>query len=573
MITTTKKNMLLGTFGLLVALLISAFSNNADAADNAFVQADLTKAEQQWLVKHPNVKLAMPRQPILKRSTAMIISLGVFLIVFMTALWILTLYKTKESLRISENKIRQQANFDSLTGLYNRHKFYEILSEEIEIAKEHEESFALFFLDLDEFKEVNDTLGHGVGDALLRRVANRLRNRVRSRDIVARLGGDEFTIIISNVEKMDSVKAIAKNVCESISAEFKIQGHSINVSTSIGITCFPHDADTDEEILINADQAMYASKNNGRNRYTFFTDSMRDARIERSQTLQDLRIAVDTDQLELFYQPIVDFRTGKVVKAEALIRWHHPEKGLVFPGTFIELAEESGIIHEIGEWIFESAAHQAAEWRKTYETDFQISINTSPIQYRDNGINVLAWDNYLTANNIDGSAIIVEITEGLLMESSHGVKNKLLALRDNGIEVAIDDFGTGYSSLSYMKKFDIDYLKIDQSFIATLSPDSEDLALCEAIIVMAHKLGCKVVAEGIETMNQYQLLKDADCDAGQGYLFSKGLPAGEFEKLLIKEQSKHTALFNGKKVITYQSEELAEEQSEHMIEEAEEVEA
>jgi len=565
--------MLLGTFGLLVALLISAFSNNADAADNAFVQADLTKAEQQWLVKHPNVKLAMPRQPILKRSTAMIISLGVFLIVFMTALWILTLYKTKESLRISENKIRQQANFDSLTGLYNRHKFYEILSEEIEIAKEHEESFALFFLDLDEFKEVNDTLGHGVGDALLRRVANRLRNRVRSRDIVARLGGDEFTIIISNVEKMDSVKAIAKNVCESISAEFKIQGHSINVSTSIGITCFPHDADTDEEILINADQAMYASKNNGRNRYTFFTDSMRDARIERSQTLQDLRIAVDTDQLELFYQPIVDFRTGKVVKAEALIRWHHPEKGLVFPGTFIELAEESGIIHEIGEWIFESAAHQAAEWRKTYETDFQISINTSPIQYRDNGINVLAWDNYLTANNIDGSAIIVEITEGLLMESSHGVKNKLLALRDNGIEVAIDDFGTGYSSLSYMKKFDIDYLKIDQSFIATLSPDSEDLALCEAIIVMAHKLGCKVVAEGIETMNQYQLLKDADCDAGQGYLFSKGLPAGEFEKLLIKEQSKHTALFNGKKVITYQSEELAEEQSEHMIEEAEEVEA
>ena len=565
--------MLLGTFGLLVALLISAFSNNADAADNAFVQADLTKAEQQWLVKHPNVKLAMPRQPILKRSTAMIISLGVFLIVFMTALWILTLYKTKESLRISENKIRQQANFDSLTGLYNRHKFYEILSEEIEIAKEHEESFALFFLDLDEFKEVNDTLGHGVGDALLRRVANRLRNRVRSRDIVARLGGDEFTIIISNVEKMDSVKAIAKNVCESISAEFKIQGHSINVSTSIGITCFPHDADTDEEILINADQAMYASKNNGRNRYTFFTDSMRDARIERSQTLQDLRIAVDTDQLELFYQPIVDFRTGKVVKAEALIRWHHPEKGLVFPGTFIELAEESGIIHEIGEWIFESAAHQAAEWRKTYETDFQISINTSPIQYRDNGINVLAWDNYLTANNIDGSAIIVEITEGLLMESSHGVKNKLLALRDNGIEVAIDDFGTGYSSLSYMKKFDIDYLKIDQSFIATLSPDSEDLALCEAIIVMAHKLGCKVVAEGIETMNQYQLLKDADCDAGQGYLFSKGLPAGEFEKLLIKEQSKHTALFNGKKVITYQSEEPAEDHSEHMIEETEEVEA
>jgi len=557
--------MLHSILSFLAALIICVLSGNAQAVDSVAApeQVQLSVVEKQWLAKHPNVQLATQNQALLKRSTAIIISLIAFLVAAITAIWIYTLYKAKESLRVSEAKIRQQANFDSLTGLYNRHKFYEILSEEIDQAKDHGENFALFFLDLDEFKEVNDTLGHAIGDALLRRVANRLRNRVRSRDIVARLGGDEFTIIISNVKNIDDLKSIAKNVCEAISSEFMIQGHSINVSTSIGITCYPHDAETDEEILINADQAMYTSKNNGRNRYTFFNDSMREARIERSQTLQDLRFAVENDELELFYQPIVDLQTGKLIKAEALIRWHHPEKGLVFPGTFIELAEESGIINEIGEWSFQSAALKAAKWRKEYAPDFQISLNTSPIQYRESGINVESWGDFLTENGVHGSAIIVEITEGLLMESNHAIKNKLLALRDNGIEVAIDDFGTGYSSLSYMKKFDIDYLKIDQSFIATLSPDSEDMALCEAIIVMAHKLGCKVVAEGIETMNQYQLLKDVDCDAGQGYLFAKGLPADEFEELLIKEQSKSTAMLGGgKNSLTYAADKKGKKASE-----------
>ena len=556
--------MLYGIFSFLVALMFFTTSDSAIAADSVSDIPNLTIGEQQWLDRHPNVKKATEKKPLLKRSTAVLISLAVLFLSAITAVWIYALYKAKEELRISEAKIRQQASFDSLTGLYNRHKFYEILSEEIEQSKDENLSFALFFLDLDEFKEVNDTLGHAVGDALLRRVANRLRNRVRSRDIVARLGGDEFTIIISDVQKIEDLHSIAKNICEAVSSEFLIQGHSINVSTSIGITCFPQDADSDEEILINADQAMYASKNNGRNRFTFFDDSMRDARVERSQTLQDLRYAVENRELELYYQPIVDFQTGKLVKAEALIRWHHPRKGLVFPGAFIELAEESGIINEIGEWTFKTAALKAAEWRKAYEPAFQISLNTSPIQYRDNGINVEAWGQYLQDNGVNGGAIIVEITEGLLMESSYAVKEKLLALRDNGIEVAIDDFGTGYSSLSYMKKFDIDYLKIDQSFIATLAPNSEDMALCEAIIVMAHKLGCKVVAEGIETMNQYELLKNVDCDAGQGYLFAKGLPAGEFEKLLIKEQSKNTALLSNKNGLTHRNYNLTEDQPDEM---------
>ena len=532
--------MLCGIFSALIALLILSLSERSFAAEVELGHSQLTQAERQWIINHPNVELAIPDQAKLHRSTAIIISIVAFIVTGLTALWIFTLYKAKENLRISEAKIRQQANFDSLTGLFNRHKFYEILREEIDQSRETKKGFALFFLDLDEFKDVNDTLGHGVGDALLRRVANRLRNRVRSRDVVARLGGDEFTIIISNVKRTEDLASIAQNVCDAISSEFMIQGHSINVSTSVGITQFPADANSADEMLINADQAMYASKNSGRNRYTFFDDSMRESRIEKGQTLQDLKHAVERDQLELYYQPIIDFQTGRVVKAEALIRWHHPERGMIPPGSFIRLAEESGIIHEIGEWSFRSAALMAAKWRQQFDPNLQISLNTSPVQYRENGINIESWGEFLVQNGVNGSAIIVEITEGLLMESSSAVKEKLLALRDNGIEVAIDDFGTGYSSLSYMKKFDIDYLKIDQSFISTLSADSEDMALCEAIIVMAHKLGCIVVAEGIETMSQYQLLKDAGCDTGQGYLFSRGLPAGEFEKLLVKEQSKHS---------------------------------
>ena len=554
--------MLIGMISALMILMICSISGKAFALEQVANQPHLTAEEQQWIADHPNIKLHVPNQTLLQRSTAIIISLVILIISILASFWILTLYRAKESLRVSEAKIRQQANFDSLTGLYNRHKFYEILNEEIDHARDRKQTFALLFLDLDEFKEVNDTLGHGVGDALLRRVANRLRNRVRSRDVVARLGGDEFTIIINNVKKQEDLASIAQNVCDAISSEFMIQGHSINVSTSIGITQFPIDADSAEEILINADQAMYASKGSGRNRYTLFTDEMRLTRIERSQTLQDLKFAVERNQLELYYQPIIDFQTGAIVKAEALIRWHHPERGMIPPGLFIGLAEESGMINEIGEWSFKSAAITAAKWRQEIDPDLQISINTSPVQYRENGIDVNAWGEFLIKNGVNGSAIIVEITEGLLMESSAGVKDKLLALRDNGIEVAIDDFGTGYSSLSYMKKFDIDYLKIDQSFISTLAADSEDMALCEAIIVMAHKLGCKVVAEGIEAMCQYELLKNAGCDTGQGYLFSKGLPTDEFEQLLIKEKSKQTALFNNQDALTKNQGDLFEGQQE-----------
>ncbi|MCL4163876.1 UNVERIFIED_CONTAM: hypothetical protein GTU68_046256, partial [Idotea baltica] len=385
------------------------------------------------------------------------------------------------------------------------------------------EKFALLFLDLDEFKDVNDTLGHYTGDELLKLVGERLRKCVRRDDIIGRLGGDEFIIILNTASDRRVIQSIARSVGNSLEQEFNIEGHRINVSTSIGITLFPDDASTSDELLINADQAMYACKNSGSNGFCFFDEAMRDAMIQRNDTLRDLKLAIVNNQLELHFQPILSLSNHRIVKTEALIRWNHPERGLIPPNEFIRLAEESGQINEIGEWVFRDAAKHAAKWRREFSPEFQVSINASPLQFRDNGIKIDEWVNYLHELGETGDAIIVEITEGLLMETGSGVKSKLLSLRNAGIEVSIDDFGTGYSSLSYMKKFNIDYLKIDQSFVYNLSHDSEDMALCEAIIMMAHRLGCKVVAEGIETKTQRDLLKNASCDFGQGYLFAKPL--------------------------------------------------
>lgn len=480
----------------------------------------------------------MQIHPQVRRSTAIGLAAIAALALVLSAIWIITLYKARRALRRSERKNRHQANIDSLTGLINRRYMYEVLGSETAKPKNAEYGFALLFLDLDEFKEINDTLGHSIGDELLKAVADRLVGCVRINDTVGRLGGDEFIIILKAIHQQENIERIAQDVCKALSAEFIIQNHHINVSTSIGITQFPKDATTADDLLINADHAMYAGKNNGGNGYCFFNDAMREAMIKRNETLRDLKLAVTENQFELHYQPILNFKTGEITKAEALIRWRHPQQGLISPEIFIQLAEESGQINEIGEWVFKQAAQQVAIWQKKYSPTFQISINTSPLQYRDNGIDIDSWCVYLEQLGLAGQSIIVEITEGLLMESSSAVKEKLWSLRDAGIEVAIDDFGTGYSSLSYLKMFDIDYLKIDQSFVSNLVADSEDVALCEAITVMAHKLGCTVVAEGVEKEGQSQLLQKAGCDFGQGYLFSKPLPADEFVELLTTSQLK-----------------------------------
>ena len=431
--------------------------------------------------------------------------------------------------------IWQQANFDSLTGLPNRLMFRDRLEQEIRKSHRAGLPLALMFIDLDGFKEVNDTLGHGVGDELLKEAAQRLVSCVRESDTVARLGGDEFTIILGELAAPGSVERIAQNILQKMAMPFHLEEEVAYLSASIGITFYPNDATELEDLLKNADQAMYAAKDGGRNRRNYFTPSMQETAQARRRIASDLRRTIAENQLRVYYQPIVDLATGTVEKAEALIRWQHPKRGLISPADFIPIAEDTGMISEIGDWVFREATTQAARWRASHRPDFQISINTSPAQYRNSGINYDAWLRHLEGIGLPQQGVAVEITEGLLLETSASVTNQLLRFRDSGIHVSLDDFGTGYSSLSYLKRLNIDYLKIDRSFALNLAPDSEDLALYEAIIAMAHKLGLKVIAEGVETEEQRDLLAAAGCDYGQGYLFSRPVPAEQFDALLRGE--------------------------------------
>jgi diguanylate cyclase (GGDEF)-like protein/PAS domain S-box-containing protein len=433
----------------------------------------------------------------------------------------------------TEALVWQQANFDTLTQLPNRRMFQNRLEQAIVKSRRDGSRVAILFIDLDHFKEVNDTLGHHQGDVLLVDAAHRISACVRECDTVARLGGDEFTVILSELDAvgLERVETIAQTILDSLLAPFPLGQEQAFVSASIGITLYPDDAASIEDLLKHADQAMYAAKDAGRNRFSYFTPALQVAALNRMRLTNDLRGAVKGQQLELYFQPIVHLATGRIHKAEALIRWRHPVRGLVSPMEFIPLAESSGLIIEIGSWVFRESVRWLQRWRSEVHPEFQLSINQSPLEFqREGGYD--SWLARLGELGLPGQAVVIEITEGLLLDASSTVADKLLQLRDGGIQVALDDFGTGYSSLSYLKKFDIDYLKIDRSFTRNLAPDSSDMALSDAIIVMAHKLGLRVIAEGVETPEQRDLLAAAGCDYGQGYLFARPMPATEFDTLL-----------------------------------------
>jgi len=434
----------------------------------------------------------------------------------------------------AEAIIWKQANFDRLTELPNRQMFHLRLDQSIKKAQDHGSKFALMFLDLDRFKEINDTLGHAMGDILLKQAARRLSLCVRQSDTVARLGGDEFTVLLDDLRETSDALKVARSILQRMSEPFLLGMETVYISTSIGITFYPDDSTSIETLLNNADQAMYVAKRQGRNRYSYFTPSMQEEAQTRMRLANDLHIALMNDEFSLVYQPIVDLATGVVIKAEALLRWHHPQRGLVPPEEFIPLAEETGLVTSIGDWVFRAAVRQAAYWRQAYRPDFQISVNTSPVQFRNEGIDLTSWLNCLKDENLPGTGLVIEITEGILLDATAANNDQLASFREAGIQISLDDFGTGYSSLSYLRKFNIDYLKIDQSFISNLDTSDNDRALCETIIVMAHKLGLKVVAEGVETQEQYNVLMQAGCDYGQGYLFSRPVPAQQFELLLTQ---------------------------------------
>jgi diguanylate cyclase (GGDEF)-like protein len=391
---------------------------------------------------------------------------------------------------------------------------------------------ALLYIDLDRFKEINDTLGHSMGDILLVDAARRISACVRETDTVARLGGDEFIVVLTELNEVSRIDALTQDILHELAKPFRL-GHEVAYLTaSIGITLYPHDATGMEELVKNADQAMYAAKNAGRNRFSYFTQTMQQMAQAKLKLSNDLRGALAARQFKIYYQPIVELATGRIHKAEALIRWQHPARGLVSPAEFIPLTEESGLIVEIGDWVFREAANQAKRWRTLYDPEFQISVNMSPVQFYSASTPCQAWSVCLQELELPGQSMVIEITEGLLLEAEQGVIDKLLRFHETGIQISLDDFGTGYSSLSYLQKFDIDYLKIDQSFTRNLAPGSSSMALSEAIIMMAHRLDMIVIAEGVETAAQRELLANAGCNYVQGYLISRPVTAEEFEELL-----------------------------------------
>lgn len=429
--------------------------------------------------------------------------------------------------KVAEQTIWFQANFDPLTSLANRNMLQYRLEQALIHSIRDNTKVAVIAIDLDKFKAVNDSYGHDHGDLLLVQVANRLLESVRHTDCVSRYGGDEFVIILNDIKDIKDVDVIANKIVGQLRAVYHLNDKEVFISGSIGITISPEDGFDSNLLLKNADQAMYEAKKLGKNQFYYFTAALQEIASTKLKLLNDMKGAIIDNQFKVAYQPIIDFKTNIISKAEALVRWHHPTLGIVNPEMFIAIAEESGFISKLDDYVLLEALIQCNIWRKNYHPDFKISVNKSPIEFTETN-NQEPLEGGLKLS-IMGDLIVLEITEGLLLKNEYGIHSKLNDLRASGVMIALDDFGTGYSSLSYLNKFKIDYIKIDQSFVKNLTSGTNDLALCEAIIAMAHKLGIKVIAEGIESQVHYELLKNAGCDYGQGYYISRPIYKDNFE--------------------------------------------
>ncbi|BFI95130.1 MAG: hypothetical protein RSP_06400 [Rhodanobacter sp.] len=422
-----------------------------------------------------------------------------------------------------------QAPFDSVTGLPSRARFLESLAD----ALAHPEGrLALLLLDLDHFKEVNDTLGHEAGDRLLMQVAERMREFARPNGVLARLGGDEFALVLSGQEGARAADGTSRQLLEKLGMPYDIDGKPLYLTASIGIATCPDDALTAPDLLKYAEQAMYSAKSGGGGQIARFSAEMQDSAQKRRVLSDDLHGALQRGEFTIHYQPIVDFTGGQITKAEALLRWKHPRIGLVPPLEFIPLLEETGLIHEVGGWVFDQSVALAAGILQRLGRAIRISVNMSPSQFALHNTGAIDWRTKLAASPLPPGCAGIEITESTLIKDRQWVRRCLLDFRSHGVAVSIDDFGTGFSSLSYLKAFSIDFLKIDASFIRGIASDGNDYALTEAIIAMAHKLGFQTVAEGVETVRQKDILAKMGCDFAQGYLFSHPLPADKFEAYL-----------------------------------------
>lgn len=435
---------------------------------------------------------------------------------------------------ISEKKrqdelIWRRTHFDQLTELANRLELKRHLKQQLNEGIK----LAILLLDLDHFKDINDSLGHYHGDKLLREVANRLNQLAGKCSLISRIGGDEFVLVISENTEHEQLMQISEQVLNLLKPAILLDEEACHISASVGIATAPKDGNSSGLLLKAADQAMYLAKQQGRNGFAFFDAQMRQATEQRMQLLKDLRIAIQKQQFELYYQPIVDMQSRQAVKAEALIRWQHPEKGIVSPATFIPLAEETQLILEIGEFIFESACRTQKKLLAAAK-QVQLSINVSPVQFSSKHSRLLDWSTHLDELSLSAEQFVIEITEGLMMNAQQRTQSRLAQLSKQGFALALDDFGTGYSSLAYLKQMDTDFIKIDKRFVDGIAESADDLALCEAMIMMAHQLGLKVIAEGIETKAQHLQLLTAGCDYGQGYYYAKPLPEKDFLSFINK---------------------------------------
>ncbi len=432
-----------------------------------------------------------------------------------------------------EEKILKQAHFDTLTGLPNRFLSMDRLSRILNDANRNQELAALLFIDLDDFKKVNDTLGHETGDKLLVEAASRLKNTVRSGDTVGRLGGDEFIVLMGGLNTPDNAAQIAEHLIELFRSAFRIDNREMLLTASVGIALFPNDGSTPSELLRNADSAMYHAKSMGRNTYSFFTNDMNREVTRRLSVEEQIHGALGRKEFQVYYQPIVETHTQKVIGAEALLRWNNPALGHTDPEEFIPIAEQTGLIIPMGQFVLVEALNHAARWQQRYNPDFLISINLSPRQFRDPDL-VNLISKTIAESNIREGTLEFEITEGVLMTGHSYINDAIEALHRLHMTIAMDDFGTGYSSLSYLRNYPFNVLKIDRSFVNDISTDNADRELISAAVAMAHGLKLKVVAEGVENEEQLQYLQQTGCDYCQGYLFGKPVCANEFSERFLQ---------------------------------------
>ncbi len=446
--------------------------------------------------------------------------------------------------RRTEQQIRFLSSHDALTSLGNRRLFRERLDLALRQARQGGWKAGILYLDLDHFKRINETFGHSVGDSLLAEVANRLVMSVRGADLVtrdddsaiSRLGGDEFSILLPRVRDAESLATVARRILRALARPFSLEGHEVVVGGSVGITVFPSDGDDPETLLRNADTAMYAAKEQGRNTYQFYAERMNELSLRRLILEGKLRRALEEGQFELYYQPKVSLASGRIEGCEALVRWHEPELGMVGPGDFIPVAEETGLIVGLGEWVLEEACRQAADWSRRGVCEVPVAVNLSPEQFRRPGL-ARRVARVVQEAGIPPERLELEITEGVMLHDTEQVIRELDEMRALGMRIALDDFGTGYSSLSYVRRLPVDTLKIDRTFIMDIDEDPEDAALTRAIIALGHVLGLRSVAEGVETEAQRARLASWSCDQMQGFLFSRPLPAAELEALWRSEET------------------------------------